>query len=179
MGDQTDVCKRPVWLLLIGVLMIGMGFYVFMNPLNTILAVAMYIGIVFIISGFSYISTYLASRTSGWFLANGLLDIVIGLFFIANLGLTAMSLPIMLAFWMAFIGILRIMAAFHMRSLKLPMWGWPLVFGLLSIVLGFMVLANPVVGKLTITFMVGSYMIMYGFFDIAEFFGWFRRKKTF
>ena len=161
--------KNSVWILIVGIIMMGLGVYVWMNPLNAIVALALYIGVVFVVTGISYLAAFF-SGWSGWVLAQGLLDLTVGIILLSNLVVTIISLPIMFAFWALFVGILRLVAAFQLKSAGASHWIWALLSGLLGIAFGFMILAFPLIGMFTITVFMGTYMFMYGLLAVGEYF---------
>ncbi|MCL2760922.1 MAG: DUF308 domain-containing protein [Desulfuromonadales bacterium] len=169
-----DKKKKPgVWLLIVGILMCVAGIYMWVEPLAVIVALALYLGIIFIVSGIGYIATFFAGWSSGWLLANGLIDLILGIVLITHLRLTIVTLPIILALWIIFVGVLRVAAAFKLKAVGFPKWGWSFVFGFLSILFGMFIIANPLVGVLSITVVLGTFMLIYGVFVIMEYFAGF------
>lgn len=168
-GKSSRGERASIWLLLIGLIMIAMGGYVWYNPADAILALAFYFGVVFIMTGAGYLLS-LFSGWSGWILAQGLLDVFIGIIFLINIGVTAISIPIMFAFWALFVGVIRIMAAFQLKSSGASHWFWALLSGFLGILFAFLIISSPIIGMITITMFMGTYMILYGFLAIAEYF---------
>ena len=77
------------WLLLIaGIVYIILGFLVWQHPGETILFVTIYIGIALLISGISMVVLSIGERDGlnnwGWYLATGLVDILLGGIFLFN-----------------------------------------------------------------------------------------------
>lgn len=166
---KTEGTGTSFWLLLIGILMIAMGGYVWFHPANAIIALAFYLGVVFLAAGVGYLLS-LFSSWSGWSLALGLLNIFVGIIFLGNLGITVASIPIMFAFWALFSGIIRAVASFQLKRAGFPGWFWALISGILGVAFAFLIMSSPLIGVLTITILMGSYMIFYGILAIAEYF---------
>ena len=158
--------KISFWAVVVGILMIGLGGFVWMNPVSTIIGLALYLGIVFLVSGIGYIVTSFSVQ-SGWVLAEGLLNLLVGLIFICNLGISTASLPIMFAFWAMFVGIMQLVTSYQMKQLDLPRWGWVLFTGILGILIAMMIIAYPLIGVFAITTMMGTYLVIYGVLAIA------------
>lgn len=156
-----------MWHLLAGVLMALLGVYVWFNPAVTLMALALYLGIVFIAAGVIYFAASF-SFESGWYMLVGLLDMFVGIIFITNLGVTAASLPIILALWCLAVGIIQVVTAFSFRKRNIP-WYWSLLAGLLGIVFAFLILSYPYLGTVTITALVGTYFILYGIVEMVEY----------
>lgn len=170
---ETEIKKTAgIWHLIAGILMAVLGVFIWMNPAATLMALALYIGIVFIIVGAGYFAASFSFR-SGWYLLVGLLDILVGIIFVSNLGVSAASLPIIFAVWCLAVGAVQVASAFQLRSAGFP-WSWTLGAGILGILFGFLILAYPALGALTITALMGAYVALYGIVEIIEFY--FTRK---
>ena len=87
-----------IWHLIAGIVIAVLGVYVWFNPAATLLGLALYLGIIFIVVGAGYFMLSFSNR-SGWYLTVGILDMLVGVIFVGNLGLTAATLPIVLALW--------------------------------------------------------------------------------
>jgi len=157
-----------LWRLAIGVIMVLLGLYVWFNPVTSLVALALYIGIAFIVVGAGYIVSSF-SYESGWELFVGLLDVLVGIVLVSNLGITAASLPVILAVWCLAVGVIQIATSWR-RGRDGYAWGWSLTIGILGILFAFLILSYPVVGVLTITTIIGLYLVLYGVFSIAEYF---------
>lgn len=159
--------SRGLWHLIAGILMVLVGFYVWFHPAETLLAIALYLGILFIIVGAGYFAASF-SYESGWYLTVGILDILVGIIFVGNLGVTAVSLPIIFALWCLAVGAIQVVTAFQFKKMGFP-WGWSLTAGILGIVFAFIILSYPAIGAITITVLMGLYMVLYGAVEIAEY----------
>ena len=169
----SDILRNAsIWSLCIGIIMIVLGIYVCANPVMSLIAVALYIGIAFMVVGAGYaVSSF--SQESAWKLFVGLFNIFIGFFLVANLGITTASLPAIFAVWCLAIGVIHIVRAF--RSYKTSFsWGGNLVIGILGVLFSFLIMAHPAIGVFTITTLIGLYIIMYGVFSIVEY--WYLSK---
>ncbi|MDR1694073.1 MAG: DUF308 domain-containing protein [Lactobacillaceae bacterium] len=153
--------------LAIGIIMVCLGVYVWFHPVDTLIALALYLGVVFVAAGALYL--YIAfQHNSSWHLALGLLDLLVGVIFLSNLGVTAASLPIVFALWTLFVGVIQVGEAFYRKSVSYP-WGWELAFGILGILFAFLIMAYPGIGAFTITMLMGSYIILYGLLGFIEY----------
>ena len=90
--------------------MIGLGIYVWLHPAEAIFALGLYLGIAFLMSGTAFLISFF-SGTSSWNLAQGILEIILGILFVFDMGVAFVSIPIILAFWGLFIGVLGLTAA--------------------------------------------------------------------
>ena len=105
-----------------------------------------------------------ASRERGrwWVLfIEGLVGIGAGLVTFLWPAITALALVFVIAAWALATGILEIVAAIRLR--KYISGEWLLVLsGVISLILGALFVANPLVGALTIALWVGVYAIVFG-----------------
>ncbi len=167
--QTTETIKKILfWRMCIGVIMTILGFYIILNPLESLLALALYIGIAFIIAGVGYIVTSFSFQ-SGWELFVGILDIFIGIIFVTNLGVTAATLPIIFAIWCLATGVIQAAGAYRLHQMRLP-WVWSLATGAIGVLFAFLILAYPFIGVLTISAIMGIYAIVYGVFSVMEYF---------
>lgn len=167
MSQDLKKEMKNYWPLISGVLFILLGLYVLFNPAATLIALSLYIGIIFIVVGSSYMMAFLSWNHFGH-LALGLLDIFIGIILISNLGLTTASLPIIFALWTIFIGIIQIVEAMSLKNMMFP-WKITMTSGIVAIIFGFFLAAFPTAGAITITILLGSYIILYGAMGIVEY----------
>ncbi len=159
--------RNSVWHLVAGIIMAVMGVYVWFNPAVTMVALAMYLGVLFIVVGAGYFA-FSFSGDSGWYMLVGLLDIFVGVIFLTNLGVTAASMPVIFALWCLAVGVIQVVTAFRFKSAGFA-WGWTMTAGILGIVFAFLILAYPALGTITLTALMGAYILLYGVVEIAEY----------
>lgn len=156
------------WLLFVSLIMIVVGLYTWFHPVGAMMALALYLGIILILVGIGYLWAYSRWKNS-WDLALGIIDILVGLVFVSNLGITAATIPVLFAFWALFVGVMQITASFEMKELGMDSWKWVGVSGLVSIFFGFVIVYMPIVGAITITILMGAYLIIYGLVGLVEY----------
>ena len=115
--------NRYWWLMLIiGILSILCGIWVFRNPVESYFALAVYFSIMFILYGIGEIVNAFAGqryRNWGWGLAVGILDLVIGFILLGNLAWAADLLPYVVGFILMFVGIGFIGQSSQMQSFRI------------------------------------------------------------
>ncbi len=169
------VCCAGTWHLLAGILMIILGAYVWFNPIVSLVALSLYLGAGLIVIGAGYIGSSL-NVDSGWFMFVGVIDILVGIILVTNIGVTAVTLPVIFALWCLAVGVAQLVSSYHQGRSGRP-WGLSLCLGLLGIVFGYLILIYPALGAITISTLMGLYIILYGILEIAEFF-YFRRLQA-
>lgn len=167
MGTKTFYGNN-LWHLVAGIIMAVFGVFIWFNPAATLMALALYLGVIFVVVGAGYFMASF-SYQSGWYLLVGILDMLVGVVFLTNIGVSAASLPIIFALWCMFVGVAQIVGSFELKKSGLP-WGWSLIMGVLGILFGFWILSSPVIGAITITALMGAYILIYGVVEIVEYF---------
>jgi uncharacterized membrane protein HdeD (DUF308 family) len=100
----------------------------------------------------------------GWYLALGILQIVIGAFAIYYEGTATLASVIALGIMFAIAGIAQIVIAFQSRNAgHLVLY---LLFGALEIFVAFSLIRYPVMGTLTLTLLIAIYLMFGGVFRI-------------
>jgi uncharacterized membrane protein HdeD (DUF308 family) len=95
----------------------------------------------------------------GWFLLEGIASVALGCLALAFPGLTIVTLVVLIALRAIALGVFQVVTAFMSR------WDWRWLLGLtgiLSAVLGIMLLANPATGSVALVWAIGLYAIVSG-----------------
>ena len=159
------------WLIsLKGLLFIFLGMYIFKFPVSGMLGLIIYGGITLLISGiiiaiFAF-STRHQNSGWGWQLGEGFLDVFIAIILLSNLGFTIITLPYVFAIYGIITGIFWIIQSTFFKRKGYSFWNIVLIGGLLSLIIGLLVLAHPIIATLTIVGIIGSLFIVHGIFLI-------------
>lgn len=142
------------WLMLIvGLLSILFGIWVFKNPVESYLGLSIYFCIMFILIGFSEMINAFSGkrhRAWGWGFTMGIIDLAIGILLLSNLSWAAEILPYAIAFILMFKGIDFIGQSTQMQSLGMANWGWLLIGGIMTLLFSFLIIFHPLFGMLNI-----------------------------
>ena len=76
-------------------------------------------------------------------MAYGILDVRIGAMFVIHPFAFAAVLPWVIGAFVLVFGVYEVVAAFMIKRSGLPLWGWMLVSGIISIVIGFLFFYLP------------------------------------
>lgn len=155
------------WVTLVrGIIAILFGVLTFIWPGITILSLAILWGAYALVDGVMALVTAFksgnAETSSRWWMAlAGLVGVLAGvLTFMFPLG-TALGLLIFLAAWLVVGGVLQIVGAIRLREVIDNEWLLGFV-GLLSILLGFSLVAFPIAGLASVAWMIGAFAIVAG-----------------
>ena len=161
--------KASIFDLITGVLMVAIGVCIWFNPIETLVALSLYLGITLVVVGGVYVIKFF-DFDNVTYLTFGILDIVIGFVMILNTSLVATSLPIILGFWILFNSIIQITNSIEYKKLELPFWSYELTAGILGTVFSLTMLTHPTIGALTIVIIAGTYIVLFGLVEIYEYY---------
>ncbi|PKG49781.1 HdeD family acid-resistance protein [Olleya sp. 1-3] len=170
--SSTQSTVKNWWItLLIGVLYIIAGVWVFQTPVASYVSLSIIFSVFIFISGGSQIVFSISNRHEisswGWYLTGGILDLIIGLLLITHPLMTMAILPFYIGFWLLFQGFMAIGLSFQIKTFGILSWGWLLFLGCLIILFSFLLLANPIIAGLSIVYMTALAFISAGIFRIA------------
>jgi uncharacterized membrane protein HdeD (DUF308 family) len=117
-ADEESGGARAL-LALLGVLSFIVGLYALRNVLVTIAALALLLGIYWIVNGAVEVFAALSHKrmqSRGWTIFMGLLSVVAGVVVLVYPGISLATLAIVLGFWLLVYGIMEIVLAFRLRS---------------------------------------------------------------
>ena len=148
------------WVVVLrGVLLIIFALFAFFNPLLTAASLAMWFAFLIIADGFftlfSLFSDWKGNDNKWLFLAEGAISIIFGLLLFRMPGVTLLLVSFIISFWFIFVGISRIAMAIQLRK-KIEGEGWLIAGGILSVVFGLIIFAQPALG-------IGFSMFILGF----------------
>jgi len=160
------------WLILIkGIVLIILAFVIFRHPVETLVGITLYMGIGLLLTGIVLIIAAIAARNVlenwGWRLAEGILDVFIGMMLLANPGVTAVIIPFLIGFWVAFYGILLFADAFGSKKAGFGNWWLELIAGIVTVIMGYVIAFHPVISILAITTFIGISLLIVGLFNVV------------
>lgn len=131
------------WFVVLGIAFIMLGFVALAHVLASTLVTALYVGALILVGG--VVQVIHAFRVQGWgrffyWMLAGLLYVVAGGLIMYNPLLGAGVLTLMIGVALAVEGIFRIIAGVGTRPGK--GWGWIVVSGLVTLLLGFIIIAR-------------------------------------
>jgi len=163
---ETYRGNRYWWfMLIIGILSIICGIWVFRNPVESYFALAIYFSILFILYGIGEIVNAFAQpryHNWGWGLAVGIVDLIFGFILLGNPDWTLDVLPFLVGFILMFAGIGFIAQSARLQSLRIPNWGWLLASGILTLIFAFLIIFHPLFGVFNIIVWTGLAFIFGG-----------------
>ncbi len=168
--------KSIKWLLLIsGILIVIIGIATLFTTLDNLATLAVFIGILMLISGISEIISFCNRQKayrSDWMLASGILTTHFAVWVLYESRMEALIaiLPFVLAVWVILSGIMRIIGSISIKSEGMNLWRWILGFSMLSVILGFLLLFSSILPALILSCLIGLTLVSYGLNNIIIFF---------
>lgn len=148
----------------VGVLVAIAGILALLAPLAAGLSIAIAVGLLLVLSGFSRL--FLAFRMGSFghgllMLLIGVMSVVAGGYMVARPGMALATLTIVLAAYFIVDGVFQIIWAFRLRPIQ--GWGWTLFSGVVALALGVMIWRQfPVSGIWAVGTLAGINMIFGG-----------------
>ena len=154
------------WLFLIlGVLWMLFGVFVLSYNVGSLLALAVFAGVTFVMTGITQVLA--AGRVDSWkwlYLIGGVLSILAGIMAFIWPGSTLLVLSVILAWFLVFKGIVDIVGALTAHGR--PYWWLGLILGILELLLGIWAAGYPGRSLFVFVNLVGIYAIFYGFTEL-------------
>jgi uncharacterized membrane protein HdeD (DUF308 family) len=153
--------------LIIGILLILLGFYTISTPVAAFLTLAILFSWSFIISGILEIIFAVQNKDEvdgwGWYLTGGILYTLFGILLIANPLLSASTLAFIVGFYALFKSFQLLSFSFDLKNYGSKSWGWSLLFAILGIIFSFILLWNPLFAGFSLVIWTGMAISTVGF----------------
>ncbi len=166
-GQDVREAIRGHWALFLiqGIIMILLGVLAVGEPMVATIAVALFAGWLFLISGIVGLAgMFTARRVPGfwWALISSLLGIIVGIYLIWRPLVGVLSLTLVVAAYFGAQGIVQIITAIEHRRV-LPSWVWMVFGGIINILLAVIILSGwPGTAEWTLGLLFGINLLMWG-----------------
>src|SRR5579859_412452 len=163
--------SRHWWLLVLnGIAGVLIGAAAFVWPGMTFGVLVLLIGAFAFVDGLAMLAFGLLAAGEGesWWalLLSGIVGIAVGVLTLAKPAEMALALVYVVGMWAIVTGLLGVVAAISLRKIVTDEW-FMVLGGVLGIIFGLLVLAQPVAGALTIVYLFGFYAILFGITQIV------------
>ncbi len=152
-----------------GILSLTFGILIFLDPSKSLVLIATYFGIFALAGGIAVVVYALRLRHKGgtgtFWLIEGSVNILIGLIIIFY---PHISVSIFIAFfgiWAIIIALLQLTAYKKLRAMNMSS-GMILFNGILSLLVGLLLLFNPFESAMIIAIIIGIYAVIYGLYSL-------------
>ena len=160
---MTSAHTERNWQLIVaGILLALFGLVCLFFPGLTLASIVFMVGAAFVLSGIVNFVTYLRDRDmfklSGWMLAYGIIDILIGLMFLIHPAIFAAVVSWLAGLFVIVFALSEITGALAARKGGFPLWGWLLFSGIVSLLIGVLFFVVPEL----LAYYVGAFALMRG-----------------
>jgi uncharacterized membrane protein HdeD (DUF308 family) len=168
---MLDILARNWWAIALrGLFAVLFGVAAFIWPGLTLTVLVILWGAYALVDGvFALVAAFRAAqmKMTWWPLVlDGILGIAAGVVAFAWPGITALALLYLIAVWAILTGIVEIIAAVRLRHVISGEWLMGLA-GLLSILVGVILIVAPGAGALAVVWTIGAYALIFGIVLIA------------
>jgi uncharacterized membrane protein HdeD (DUF308 family) len=164
--DAVRSLTRSWWLFLIlGVLWILFGMFVLSYNVGSLLALAVFAGVTFVMTGITQVLA--AGRVDSWrwlWVVGGVLSIIAGILAFIWPGITLLVFSVILAWFLVFKGVMDVVGA--LASIGRPWWWLTLILGIVELLLGIWAAGYPGRSLFVFVNLVGIYAVAYGFTEL-------------
>ncbi len=156
--------------LILGALFLIGAFYAFMNPAATIQTVSTFFSIMIILYGIVEIISFFRLRqleNSGpliWFdLIAGIFGVIVGIYLFLNPAMATSIMTVLFAVWFLFIFIRGLFVLPLVRQISTVLFWVSLAINILGVILGLLLIVNPLSALLTLSQMIALGLLFGGF----------------
>jgi uncharacterized membrane protein HdeD (DUF308 family) len=158
------------WVLFYGIVTLLAGLAVLAWPGATLLVIAVLFGVQLIVAGiFRFAAAFATDDASGGtrvlLALLGVLSVIIGLWAVRHVLLTLLALVVLLGIFWVVNGTIELFTALSHRGMTER--GWTAAMGVLSILAGLVVLIYPGPSLLTLSIVLGIWLLIYGVMEIV------------
>ncbi len=161
---QTEVRNEATWgwwlLLLVGLISIVAGVIILFKPGDSLATLAVIAGIFLLVDGILELADSFMRSTEnrGLVALLGVLTAIVGVLLIRHPVGGVAAVALLIGLWLIAIGVIRFVTAFEEPWNR----GWHALAGIVELVAGIVIVANPNIGFATLAILVGISFIING-----------------
>ena len=148
------------------------GLFLFINPNTTISIISYVIGSILLFFGLIHIYKYFSSKNPinvfSFDLAYGVLLSIAGIFLIIDTSIFAKVINVIVGIWIIINSVTKFQYGLVLRKVNNKDWTYTILVSLLTFAWGVVLLINPLQSALTITQIIGVFIIVYAVLDIID-----------
>jgi uncharacterized membrane protein HdeD (DUF308 family) len=157
------------WVLFFGIVTLLLGIVIVADPSQSVVFVAVMIGIWFIVAGLFRLVASFTSEAEGhriWWISLGLLSLLLGVYLCRHLNITIAILPVFVGLLWIIQGVVEFFGAIANR--EMPARGWSMFMGIVSLIAGIIVVSWPIQSITTLAWVLGIFLVIYGVMGIIS-----------
>ncbi len=163
-----------------GILALILGILILVNPSKSIVLLATYFGIFalaggIVALGYAFRIRYKGGSGTFWFI-EGSINVLFGLIIILYPHISMSVIVAFFGIWAVIIALLQLSSYNHLRALNMSA-GLILFNGILSLLVGLLLLFNPFKGAMIIAVIIGIYALIYAIYSLYTAFKYANSEK--
>ncbi|EGG89574.1 hypothetical protein HMPREF0491_00704 [Lachnospiraceae oral taxon 107 str. F0167] len=171
---MNSISKIKYFSLLSGIVFLIAGIYMIINPLFIAYTMNIIFCVLLLIEGVSQISAYLSEKREGrsnWRLIEGIVSIIIGIYFLAgdSLGFP-IAIIVAVGIWLLLIGISKLLMGMRVIKFERNIGQRLIIIAVIQILFGITVIINPVFVASYISLLIAISLIVQAVVAIFRFF---------
>ena len=156
--------------LLLGLLYIAVALCLLFAPVSSYVALSVIFSISILVSGILEVFFAAGNKKTisswGWYLAGGIIDLLIGIYLVFYPLVSMELIPFIVAFWLMFRGFASTGYAMDLKRYGTRNWGWYMAFGVLAILCSIGIIWQPGLGALSLVYMIAYTLLIIGIFRV-------------
>jgi len=156
--------------LVLGIVFILLGIWIFITPVASYLTLAVLFAFTFLISGLMEVIYAISNRKHlqswGWYLISGIIGLVFGILLLSRPEFSLITLGLFVGFGVLFYSFIALGRSLALRKYKIEDWGFSMVMSIIGLILGLLMVWNPLFGGFTIVIYTAFSFITLGIFNI-------------
>ena len=169
-SNSISLVKKWWLFTLTGGLMIMASIWVMYTPIESYITLAWLFSLLILANGISDIFFSISNNKElegwGWYLAGGILEVVIGLILLYYPGISMALLPLFLGFWFLFRGGQIIGVSLELKNYGILDWGWIMLFGIALTIMALFMIFNPIFGFINVIYLTSLALLIFGISNI-------------
>jgi len=172
LNDRHELDTKFWWVqIVLGIGFIALSVWFYLTPVETYVSLAIFFSYAMFVTGifeiFNAISLRKTFKSWSILLVSGIIDLVLGTYLISHEKVTLEVLPLLLGIWFMFRALAFFVVYGQLRKKTLKNAGWLLAAALLTLVFAIAILANPIIGELTLVYTISFAFFFMGLFRLT------------
>lgn len=159
--------------LVVGIIFILASLISFINPTSNLIAVVIVFAISAIIDGLYQLLIRRRIKEAIGYRSNimiviGIIDIVVGIILIMNIGKSIVALSYLFALWFILRSLEGLLTSGLAKYISREYYWLKIILSIFGIVIGILLFKNPLSSQLTISFLIGANFMFIGILNMIE-----------
>ena len=169
---ETYIRKLGRNSIILSIILLVFGLFMYTNPISTINVMMIVFGVILVLDGLVHLVSYFAIKDEYRFFSSELVQaiiyIILGFLLMLNYYNISYLLPIVLGIWIVVESLFKLQIALNIRDIYDSHWGLLLGMSIITVLLGAVILFNPVQSLALLTRICGVVLMIAEVISIFE-----------